>query len=109
MIETEQMKKAVHDEVTHMLGDGFALIPRLAQHRLAREDHIAQQARASDALQFAVIRESQDVGRTILPAVGPVEIADQGVIGQHDACFDRAIEPSAGGVMTKHGLRRTAR
>jgi hypothetical protein len=36
-----------------MLGDGFALIPRLAQHRLAREDHIAQQARAGNALQFA--------------------------------------------------------
>ena len=58
VIEAEEMQNAVRDEMGEMIGEGLALLRRLARHRLVGEHDIAQEHGP------AVARRTRRSGRT---------------------------------------------
>src|SRR5665213_1283469 len=89
VVVTQEVKDAVDHQMRQMIGEALALRRGLARHRLEGEHDIAQQNHRRRPQcrprpwHGAGGGERQDVGRLVLVAEAPVEIAQHGIVRQH--------------------------
>ena len=76
-----------------MVGQRLALLRRLARDGLEGEHDVAEQDRRAGRRLLVPVgqREGQHVGRGILAAPSPVQLALLGIVGQDDADQDRPV------------------
>jgi len=83
VVETDEVEEPVKHQMLKMVDRKRAALVCLTAHGLGRQDHVAE-----DAGGFYSGRclegKGQDVGGLVLPAVRPVELLDEGIVGQDD-------------------------
>jgi hypothetical protein len=82
VIEAEEVKQAMNDEVRNVVDKRGAGVSRFVAYRLIREHDVAERARTS---RFVFGRERQNIGRGILAAPRAVQVSHLGIISEKDS------------------------
>ena len=112
VIEAEQMKHAVHDEMAEMIANGFSCSAASRSDGLEGEHDVAEQNRRAGGRARPRLpgRERQHIGRRVLPAVIAVEPLLLGSVGEGDAELDRRRRTRAQSRhAARHGVGRPLR
>jgi hypothetical protein len=87
MVVAEQMKDAVHDQVSQVVGERLTLLGRFASHRLECEHDISKQERRAGRGAHSILPgwKREYIGRRILPPEEAIEPLLLGVVGKYNA------------------------
>jgi hypothetical protein len=87
MVVAEQMKDAVHDQVSQMIGERLILLGRFASHCLECKHDISKQERRAGRGAHSRLRgwKREYIGRRILPPEEAIEPLLLGVVGKYNA------------------------
>jgi hypothetical protein len=87
MVAAEQMKDAVHDQVSQMVGERLILSGGFASHRLECEHDISKQERRAGRGTHSRLRgwKREYIGRRLLPPEAAIETLLLGVVGKYNA------------------------
>ena len=89
MVVAQQMQHAVNHQMGRMIRRRLALLPRFPQHRLPRQDHIAQRAGLAGRGRRSNLgrTEGQHVGRLVLAAIAAVQCPQRRVVAEGQRQF----------------------
>ena len=87
MVVAEQMKDAVHDQVSQVVGERLTLLGRFTSHRLERQYDVSEQERRAGRGAHSRLPgwKREYIGRRILPPEEAVEPMLLGVVGKYYA------------------------
>jgi hypothetical protein len=90
VVAAEQVKDAVHDQMSEVVGQWLTLLGRLADHRLEGEHNVSEQKRRAWRNPHSRLpgRKREHIGRQIPPPEAAIKPTLLLIVGKRDAEFD---------------------